>query len=193
MTDLKAVLAGYLQQQRDALLWKLDGLSERDQRWPRTHTGTNLLGLVKHCAFVELGYFGDCWGRPSPVPYPWGDDPAAMEANLDMYAAEDESAADIIALARLAWQHADATIAEHDLTATATVPWWPAGRNTPTLAHLIVHVIGDLARHAGHADILREQIDGQAGLRSRNDNLPEHEPAWWQTYRARLEDIAAQR
>jgi hypothetical protein len=60
----KADLLRYLQDGRDALLWKLDGLSEYDIRRPLTPTGTNLLGLVKHIASVELGYFGDTFGRP---------------------------------------------------------------------------------------------------------------------------------
>ena len=49
---------------REAMLWKLDGLSEYDVRRPLTPTGTNLLGLIKHVASIELGYFGDTFGRP---------------------------------------------------------------------------------------------------------------------------------
>ena len=58
----KADLRRYLQDGRDALLWKLDGLSEYDIRRPLVPTGTNLLGLVKHVTWVELGYFGDTFG-----------------------------------------------------------------------------------------------------------------------------------
>ncbi|MDA8324536.1 MAG: DUF664 domain-containing protein, partial [Actinomycetota bacterium] len=57
--DQKTDLRRYLQQARDAVLWKLDGLSEYDARRPLVPTGTNLLGLVKHLALVEFGYFGD--------------------------------------------------------------------------------------------------------------------------------------
>lgn len=74
----------YLQSARDALLWKLEGLSEYDIRRPATPTGTNLLGLVKHAAGVELGYLGDTFGRPSGEPLPWLEDGA--EANADMWA-----------------------------------------------------------------------------------------------------------
>ena len=66
MDDLRTVLHHYLQDARDALLWKLDGLDERALRLPRTPTGTNLLGLVKHAAGVEIGYFGECFGRDFP-------------------------------------------------------------------------------------------------------------------------------
>jgi hypothetical protein len=63
-TDAKADLQRYLQVAREALLWKLEGLSEYDVRGPLTPTGTNLLGLVKHLAYVEMGYFGVTFGRP---------------------------------------------------------------------------------------------------------------------------------
>ena len=80
--DPKADLHRYLQAAREALLWKLDGLSEYDIRRPMVPTGTNLLGLVKHVASVELGYFGDTFGRPAGEPLPWFEDGA--EPNADM-------------------------------------------------------------------------------------------------------------
>src|SRR2546429_9372199 len=69
-SDPKADLHRYLQAGRDALLWKLEGLSEYDIRRPMVRTGTNLLGLVKHVASVEAGYFGPPVGRPSAEPLP---------------------------------------------------------------------------------------------------------------------------
>ena len=75
--DPKTDLHRYLQDAREALLWKLDGLAEYDVRRPLTPTGTNLLGLVKHLASVELGYFGETFGRPSDEPLPWFDADAA--------------------------------------------------------------------------------------------------------------------
>src|SRR5687768_17257941 len=57
-SDEKADLLHYLQLAREALVWKLDGLSEYDVRRPIVPTGTNLLGLIKHSASIELGYFG---------------------------------------------------------------------------------------------------------------------------------------
>lgn len=92
------------------MLWKLDGLSEYDIRRPLTPTGTNLLGLVKHIAGVELGYFGDTFGRPFfDEPPAWYTDGA--EPGADMWATADESREQIAGLYRQAWQHADATIA----------------------------------------------------------------------------------
>ena len=73
---MKADLQRYLQEARDALLWKLDGLSEHDVRRPLTPTATNLLVIVKHVASVEAGYLGDTFGRPFPEPLPWFADDA---------------------------------------------------------------------------------------------------------------------
>lgn len=66
--DLKSVLHRYLQNSREALLWKLEGLDERQPRLPRTPTGTSLLGIVKHMVNVEIGYFSDRFGRAWPTP-----------------------------------------------------------------------------------------------------------------------------
>jgi uncharacterized damage-inducible protein DinB len=117
----KADLHRYLQAARDALLWKLDGLSEYDVRRPMTTTGTNLLGLVKHVASVELGYFGDVFGRPSGEPLPWFE-PGA-EPNADLWATPDESREDIVALYHRAWAHSDTTIDTLPLDAIGHVPW----------------------------------------------------------------------
>jgi uncharacterized damage-inducible protein DinB len=188
VSDPKADLHRYLQTAREALLWKLDGLSEYDIRRPMTSTGTNLLGLVKHVASVEFGYFSDTFGRPSGEPLPWYEDDA--EPNADMWATADESREQITALYHRAWAHADATINELPLDAIGRVAWWPAERREVTLHRIVIHVIAETNRHAGHADIVRELIDGAAGLRADNGNLPAADQAWWQSYWSRLEQTA---
>lgn len=193
MTDLRNVLREHLHEQRAALLAKLEGLSEREARMPRTRTGTNLLGLVKHCACVEAGYFGEVFDRPSGLPMPWEAPGASPEDNLDMFATETESMADVLDFAAAAHAHADGTIAALDLHTAGAVPWWPSHRRDVTLGRILSHVALDLARHAGHADILREQLDGVAGRRSPGDNLPEWDEERWAAYVARLEAIAARR
>lgn len=187
-TEPKAVLHRYLQSARDALLWKLDGLSEYDVRRPLTPTGTNLLGLVKHAAGVELGYLGDTFGRPSGEPLPWLDTDA--EPNGDMWATADESREDIVGLYRRAWAHADATLDALALDTVGKVPWWPDGKDEVTLQHAMVRVIADTHRHAGHADILRELMDGAVGMNQGNDSMASHDQAWWEAYRDRLERAA---
>jgi uncharacterized damage-inducible protein DinB len=186
--DPKDHLRHYLQIARDALLWKLDGLSEYDVRRPLTPTGTNLLGLVKHVASVELGYFGDIFGRPSDEPLPWYAEDA--EPNADMWATADETREQIIGLYHRAWAHADATIDALPLDAPGRVPHWPDERAQVTLHQILVHVIAETHRHAGHADVVRELIDGTVGLRVDNDNMAEGDEAWWADYQARLESAA---
>ncbi|HEX2176437.1 MAG TPA: DinB family protein [Nocardioidaceae bacterium] len=187
-TDPKQDLRRYLQQARDALLWKLEGLSEYDIRRPVVPTGTNLLGLVKHVASVELGYFGDTFGRPSDEPLPWLADDA--EDNADMWATADESREAVVGLYHRAWAHSDATIDALPLDAVGTVPWWSEDRRQVTLHRILVHMIAETHRHAGHADIVRELIDDTVGLRVDNDNMPPGDRAWWQDYRERLEQAA---
>ncbi|GGT06634.1 hypothetical protein GCM10010271_06250 [Streptomyces kurssanovii] len=186
-SDPKADLRFYLQSARDALLWKLEGLSEYDVRRPLTPTGTNLLGMVKHAAGVELGYLGDTFGRPSGEPLPWLEEGA--EANADMWATADESREDIVELYQRAWAHADATIDALSLDTIGKVPWWPA-KNEVTLHHAVVRVIADTHRHAGHADILRELMDGAVGMNKSNRSMAPGDSAWWENHRSRLERTA---
>ncbi|MFP3986070.1 DinB family protein [Streptomyces sp. E11-3] len=186
--DPKADVHFYLQSARDALLWKLEGLSEYDIRRPLTPTGTNLLGLVKHAASVELGYLGDTFARPSGEPLPWIEDGA--EPNADMWATADESREYIVGLYRRAWAHADATIDALALDTVGRVPWWPSGKDEVTLHHAAVRVIADTHRHAGHADIIRELIDGAVGMNEANDSMPPGDAAWWENHRSRLERAA---
>ncbi len=188
MTSPKEHLRRYLQSGRDAVVWKLGGLGEYDIRRPMVPTGTNLLGLVKHLASVEFGYFGTTFDRPFDEVLPWWDDDA--EPNADMWATPDESREDVVGLYRRAWSHADTTIDELDLDAVGMVPWWPPDRREVSLHQILVHVIAETHRHAGHADIVRELIDGAVGLREGVSNLPDVDAAWWEAYRARLEDAA---
>ena len=184
--DPKADLRRYLQDARDALLWKLEGLSEYDIRRPLVATGTNLLGLVKHQAGVEMGYFGDTFGRPCPDQLPWDE----SYPNSDMFAAPGESREFITGLYRRAWVHADETIELLPLDAIGHVPWWPADKNEVTLHHILVRVATETSRHAGHANIVRELIDGAAGLAADRPNLPPGDQASWQAYRDRVERAA---
>ncbi|GAA4868194.1 DinB family protein [Saccharopolyspora cebuensis] len=188
MTEPKADLHRYLQQARDVLLWKLEGLSEYDLRRPLTPTGTNLLGLIKHVASVELGYFGFSFGRPPEEPMPWLAEDAPL--NADMWATAEESREDLVALYRRAAAHSDATIEALDLDSPGRVPWWHEGKADVTLHHILVHVIAETHRHAGHADVVRELIDGQVGLRRDNDNMAPGDAAWWRDHHAEVERAA---
>ncbi|KGN38904.1 DinB family protein [Knoellia aerolata] len=190
--DATAVLVRYLTTLRGAVVWKLDGLSEYDVRRPLTPTGTNLLGLVKHLSGVEAGYLGECLGRPVPDLPSWYAEmeEEGSEDNLDMWATADESRQSILDLYSRVTAHADAVVADLDGDASGTVPWWgERGRDVP-VHHLLVHVVTETARHAGHMDIVRELVDGTAGLREDVSNLPDKDAASWQAYRDRVQDTA---
>lgn len=189
MTDPKTHLHTTLRTQRTSLRSKLDGLSERDARLPRTPTGTNLLGLYKHLGACELGYFGETFARPSDLTLPWDVPGVSEEDNTDLFATEEESMAQVIEWTEACFAHADATIEALPLDATGSVPWWEPG-NTVTLQQILVHLIQEEARHCGHADILREGIDGVAGWRSAGDNLPEWDEGGWAAYYDRLNRVA---
>ncbi|SOC89277.1 Protein of unknown function [Curtobacterium sp. 314Chir4.1] len=180
----KRTLHRYLQKHRDALLAKLDGLAERQARWPVTPTGTNVLGLVKHVASVQAGYFGEVFGRPLPDPPAWLE----SEDGDDMYATLDETLDDVVAFHHRSAAHADATIEALDLDALGVVPWWPEDRRQVTLHRILVHMSYETARHAGHADIVREMLDGLAG--DGDGNLAEKTPDEWVEWREQLVDIA---
>jgi uncharacterized damage-inducible protein DinB len=187
--DPKAALRHYLQATRDDLIWKLDGLSEREVRQPRTATGNNLLGLLKHCLNVEAGYFGPTFEREFPTPdelvplSEYDQDPQA-----DWYARADETKDGLIDLYRRVGTFADQTIEQLPLDALGRVPWWQPGRDVVTLQRIIIHVTCDLARHAGHADIMREQHDSVIGLRRENTNIPEDYD--WPAYVTKLAKLA---
>ena len=185
---VKTTLHTYLRQQRDDLLGKIDGLNEYDARRPLVDSGTNLMGVVKHVASTGLGYFSDVFDRPSDLAVPWMDDGA--EDDADMWVRADESREQIVAFYRAAAAHMDAVIDELPLDAPGRVPWWPPHRAEVTLQFIITHMIAETARHAGHADILREMVDDSIGRRQNDPNIPERTADDWRRYRSRIE-IAA--
>ncbi|PWD51768.1 DinB family protein [Serinibacter arcticus] len=184
-TSEKDFLNRYLRKARRELLDTLDGLTEAQVRRPMTGTGTNLLGLVKHVATVEIGYFGGVFGRPEP-DLPWAADDA--DVNADMWATAEESREQILALQEESVRIAEATIAELDLDAVGHVPWW-GERGAVTLRQILVHVGFEVSRHAGHADIVRELLDERAG--HGDGNLAELDTVQWSAYRARLAEVAS--
>ena len=150
----KESLRARLDQHRDVVLWKLQGLSDEQVRRAMTPSGTNLLGLVKHLASVEFGWFCKTFGRENEaIPFD-EDDP-----EVDMRAEPHESTADIVAYYGRARAAADRTIEELDLDDTGTS--WRG--ETVSMRWVLIHMIEETARHAGHMDIMRELIDGATG------------------------------
>ncbi len=156
----KECLHASLNRHRDAVLWKLEGLTDEQLRRPMVPTGTNLLGLVKHLASIEFGWFCSTFGRPSEW-IPW--DPE--DGDADARVAPHETTADILAYYARARAAADKVIEEVDINHVhATVPGLWTGDEV-SLRWLLIHVLEDTARHGGHMDILRELIDGSTGDR----------------------------
>ncbi|MFD5243987.1 DinB family protein [Amycolatopsis sp. NPDC058340] len=137
----KDVLAGFLDYLRAAIMAKAEGVPEDRARTPGVPSGTNLLGLVKHLTQVErhwlLGHRVTDW-------------------KATFHPGPDDTTASILAAYRETVAEANAVIASWDDLA-ATGPRRGSRRWTLT------HLIEETARHAGHADILRELIDGATG------------------------------
>jgi hypothetical protein len=184
LTGMSADLHRYLQQGRDALVRTLDGLAEYDIRRPLVPSGTNLLGLVKHLAGVELGYLVESVGREAPV-LPWDEDGSVWDS-ADMWATAEQSRDYIVGLYRQAWALADASLGEVALDAPAEVRWWSPEKRHTTFGHLVVRVVAETAQHAGHAEILRETLDGQAG----RDHDDVGDRQWWADYVGKIQAAA---
>ena len=182
ISDPTSTLVDGLGLLNEQVLHKLEGLSEYDLRRPMTPTGTNLLGLVKHLASVQAGYFGATFGRPFPDDLPFDDD----DPQADMYARADEPSESVIAFYRASWRHALETFAERDLDSVGAVPWW--SEPEVTLHQILVHMTNETARHAGHLDIVREMIDGDIGRSAGDSNIADGFD--WPAYVERLEAIA---
>lgn len=143
-----------LDRHRDVVLWKIEDLDDEVLRRPMTPSGTSLLGLVKHLAAVEYGWFCETFDRPTePLPFD-PDDPEA-----DLRVRPDETTADVVAFYQRARAAADAAIDELEIDDLGTA-WFG---ETVSLRWVLIHMIEEVARHAGHLDILRELIDGSTG------------------------------
>jgi uncharacterized damage-inducible protein DinB len=154
----KEILRVSLDRHREVVLWKIEGLDDEQLRRPMTPSGTNLLGLVKHLAAVEYGWFCETFGRATePLPLD-PDDP-----DTDLRVGPSETTGEIVAFYGRARAAADRVISELGLEDTGTA-WHGA---TVSMRWVLVHMIEETARHAGHLDILRELIDGATGDHNR--------------------------
>ena len=180
--DPKEHLVDGLGRLNEQVLHKLDGLSEYDLRRPMTSTGTNLLGVVKHLASVQAGYFGETFGRPFPGELPFDDD----DPQADLYATAEETSESIKEFYRASWQHALETFAGRDLDSVGQVPWWSDPE--VSLHQILVHMTNETARHAGHIDIVRELIDGAVGRSDSDANIVDGYD--WPAYVEKLEALA---
>lgn len=159
-------LLGFLDFQRATLEWKCRGLSDAQLQARLEPTSMTLGGLLKHLAYVEDNWFVETVaGRPSPAP--WADVDWRADNDWDWHSAAQESGAELRDLWSARVENSRAVVADQ-LACTSndplgqTYPAW-GGRAEVSLRWVLTHMIEEYARHNGHADLLREAVDGQTG------------------------------
>jgi len=184
--DEKTVLHDSLRRVRSDLAAKLDGLGEYDIRRPMTPTGTNLLGLVKHVGIASLGYLSIVFSRDPgmDVVAMWGPDDETL------WVKPTESHQGILDLYAHAARVGDETIAALNLESPGVVPWWPQEIRHVTLQRILVHLIEEISRHAGHADIVRELIDGGTGRHPNDLSMTVRTDEQWATHWSQIDQAA---
>jgi uncharacterized damage-inducible protein DinB len=151
-------LHGFLDAQRDLILWKIDGLDDEQLRRRMTPTGMTLLGLVKHLAYVEDGWFRQTFAGKKPSPdLPWNDDDPAMDWRIEPHETTDE----ILSLYKKAVDESRAIARAADLDQPSAIK--TKRRGHVSMRWILLHMIEEISRHLGHADIMRESIDGTVG------------------------------
>ena len=188
--DLLETLVARVERELGSLIGKAEGVSEYDARRPLVPSGTNLLGLVQHTSAVTLGYVTEIFGRDPGWDMPYFADGAAEGA--DMWVAADVPREHVIALGRHTLEQVRLTGTELRIDSRGRVPWWPPERADVTLGVMLVHVLAEVSRHAGHADILREQVDGALGQRPDDPNLPGYDATGWSVFTATIQEAADQ-
>lgn len=157
-----ATLTGFLDYQRATLAWKCGGLSDEQLRVALPPTSMTLGGILKHLARVEDYWFTEVAGH-EPAPGPW----AGASADWDWGSAGADSGAELRALWAERAQRSGAVVAAQLRAGEAGAlsgmhPAWD-GQGQVSLRWILTHMIEEYARHNGHADLIRESIDGQTG------------------------------
>jgi hypothetical protein len=155
------------QRHRDVVLWKIEGLDDEALRRPMTPSGTTLLGLVKHLGAVEYGWFCSTFGRPTEPYIDELDAKYETDPDADLRVGSGESTQDIVAFYRRACVAANAAIEATDLDAVGTS--WSG--DPVSMRWVLIHMLEETARHAGHLDIIRELVDGAAGDHNRPTDI----------------------
>jgi uncharacterized damage-inducible protein DinB len=153
--DERQVLGGFLDHYRRTLLEICAGLTEEQLRRPMVPSGTSLLGMVKHLAYVELGWFQENIANER-YDYPFG----LEDEDADFRIEDDESSAEVFDLYRRACDRSRRALEAASLNDMVENPDRSADYN---VRWVVVHMIEETARHVGHADIIREQLDGKSG------------------------------
>ena len=154
--DEKAMLSAFLDRYRETILWKLDGLTTEQASARLVPSASTLLGIVKHLAYVERGWF-PIYFAGGPVNYPWPENEPDQDIDFRV------SATDTIESVSALYEQEIARSREIVDGASLDDLSKEQDRGPRTLRWIMVHMIEETARHAGHADILRELTDGAIG------------------------------
>jgi uncharacterized damage-inducible protein DinB len=154
--DEKAMLAAFLDRYRETILWKLEGLTKEQASARLVPSVTTLLGIVKHLAYVERGWFPIYFGG-EPPHYPWAEDEPDQDIDFRVEPADTVESVSALYQQEIA--------RSRDIVASASLDDLSKqqDRGPRSLRWIMVHMIEETARHAGHADILRELTDGAIG------------------------------
>ncbi|MFJ4295698.1 DinB family protein [Curtobacterium sp. NPDC089689] len=162
--DEAATLRGFLRYQRDTFAWKTSGLDAEDLARTLPPTSMTLGGMVKHLAYVEDDWF-QRWTLGRERPEPWASVDWSQDPDWEWHSAADDAPDALRQLWRDAVTRSDAAVeqalADGGLGRPADRAWQDGSR--ASLRWVLVHMIEEYARHNGHADLLRESVDGLVG------------------------------
>lgn len=161
--DEAATLTGFLDFQRATLAWKVGGLTDEQlrRRIDGHPSGMTLAGLVKHLAYVEDYWFAEVVGGRDDVE-PWASVDWEDDGDWDWHSAAEDTGAELLGLWQASVERSRAVLADRLGELGATFPAW-GGRAQVSLRWVLTHMVEEYARHNGHADLLRELLDGQTG------------------------------
>ena len=154
VADEKTTLAVFLDHYRATMLTKVEGLTEEQARWSPVASGTSLFGLVAHLAIVERWWFAKVVAGLD-VELPWTDD---GDPDIDWRGPDGATLTDVVALYEEECARSREILAGADLDTVVTVD-----EGERSARWIVVHMVEETARHAGHADIIREQLDAASG------------------------------
>ena len=155
--DERDMALAFLDYQRESVLIKLEGLDERAARFVVSPKGNSLLSIVQHLGWVEIWWFRMCF-LGETVEVPWSDGDMDADFRVD----DDRPVSDVVAFYRACWERSN------EIVRAASSPdeearYTKRTDGVPTLRWILNHMMEETARHAGHADITRELIDGSIG------------------------------
>ena len=150
------MLSAFLDRYRETILWKLEGVTTEQASARLVPSASTLLGIVKHLAYVERGWF-PIYFAGGPVNYPWAED--EPDPDIDFRVSVTDTIESVSRLYR------EEIVRSREIVAGASLDDLSKEQNRGprTLRWNMVHMIEETARHAGHADILRELTDGAIG------------------------------